>query len=102
LIYSLVLTIVINALSSQAEVGLIFEQMEFSRLIVKAKNGFKLQSFLLYCGLKFLCGFFVCGIILSSFVLQNELIGSNWRGVIGVLNQVKPQSYELSSKTSIS
>jgi len=44
-------------------------------------------TFKTYCLLRFLCGFFESGALLSCFVLMNELIGASKRGLVGVATQ---------------
>ena len=45
-------------------------------------------SFRAYCVFRFMCGFFQSGVLLSTFVLMNELVGASKRGTIGVVHQL--------------
>ena len=62
--------------------------LTFSSLLITNLAGAYAKSYIVYAFVRFLCGFFQSGVILASFVLMNEMVGSPKRALIGVLTQM--------------
>ena len=62
--------------------------LTFSSLLITNLAGAYATSYIVYAFLRFLCGFFQSGVILASFVLMNEMVGSSKRALIGVMTQM--------------
>lgn len=62
--------------------------LTFSSLLIANLAGAYATSYIVYAFIRFLCGFFQSGVILASFVLMNEMVGSSKRALIGVMTQM--------------
>jgi len=58
----------------------------FISLLLTNLAGAYVTTYTSYVIIRFICGFFQSGIILSSYVLMNEMIGSAKRGLVGIVN----------------
>ena len=61
--------------------------LAFTSMILANLAGAYTTSYITYVSLRFLCGFCQSGVILASFVLMNEVIGSSKRALVGVAAQ---------------
>ena len=62
--------------------------LTFTSLLIANLAGAYATNYNAYAFLRFLCGFFQSGVILASFVLMNEMVGSSKRALIGVMTQM--------------
>ena len=62
--------------------------LTFTSLLTANFAGAYATNYIVYAFLRFLCGFFQSGVILASFVLMNEMVGSSKRALIGVMTQM--------------
>ena len=61
--------------------------LAFTIMIIANLAGAYATSYITYVLIRFLCGFCQSGVILASFVLMNEMIGSSKRALVGVVTQ---------------
>lgn len=61
--------------------------LTFTTLIIANLAGAYATNYITYVTMRFLCGFCQSGVILASFVLMNEMIGSSKRALVGVTTQ---------------
>ena len=61
--------------------------LTFTTMILANLAGAYATNYVTYVFLRFLCGFCQSGVILASFVLMNEMIGSSKRALVGVITQ---------------
>ena len=61
--------------------------LTFTAMIIANLAGAYAERYITYVLLRFICGFCMSGVILASFVLMNEIIGSSKRALVGVITQ---------------
>lgn len=61
--------------------------LAFTTLILVNLAGAYAPNFITYVIMRFMCGFCQSGVILASFVLMNEIVGSSKRALVGVITQ---------------
>ena len=61
--------------------------LTFTTLIIANLTGAYATNYTTYVAMRFLCGFCQSGVVLASFVLMNEMIGSSKRALVGVTTQ---------------
>ena len=59
--------------------------LTFMSMIITNLAGAYAERYSTYVILRFICGFCMSGVILASFVLMNEVIGSSKRALVGVI-----------------